>query len=511
LALEYKSIPLEIKEINDQGVFVGLASPYNNIDDGNDRVLPSIGPINNGKQVPILYQHDITKVLGNQTLLDTQAGVQTTGQLILDKNSDGQYMVPLAATAYALLKKGLLKLSIGYKTLDFEYVTENGQTIRNLKSIEIMEVSLVTFPMNEAATVSSVKSQNNSGGDNLTIENKGASGSTTLPIADKAVKWDGSVASKNVFDKYTDDKGNISAEAKKAFFWVDTTKPNEKGSYKLGFADIVDDKLTAIPNGIKAAANAIRGARNPVDISDEDKKKVAKKINVYLKKLEFDEITDDQIKSDNSDNSNTDTTDKNKKSNPNKLDIKALDFNAVYQTRQNREARWDAESALDQSLDSIVQDEEMTVEDKLTASNKTIDDFCTMYKQVLAGLISAMSQKSLNYEFETKSAYMERKAGKKISKANKEQMTRCKDALSDAIAVLAALCDDEDSEDNTEEDGKACGGKKPIKSAQNHDNKFQNIEYVQKKSNNGTLELKSEEIKALEALCNTINENKDVI
>ncbi len=508
--MEHKGFKLEIKEINDEGEFKGLLSTYGFIDSGGDRVNKGafkncLGPTGQ-KKIKLLWQHDTKSPIGSATISDSPQGLAIDGKLNLLTTPQGFPKVPKAHEAHALLiNKDIDELSMGYVTNDYKYNNVDGQSVRDLLDVNVMESSIVTFAMNSQCKISEAKNLN--GGDNLTIENKGASGSTSLPMADKAVKWDGPAASKNIFDKYTDDKGNISKEAQKAFFYVDTSKPNEKRSYKLGFADIVGDKLTTIPNGVKAAANAIRGARNPVSISDEDKKAVAKKINVYLKKLEFDEITDDQIKSDNSDNSNTDTTDKNKKSNPTELNTKALGFNAVYQTRQNREARWDAESALDQSLDSIVQDEEMTVEDKLTASNKTIDDFCTMYKQVLAGLISAMSQKSLNYEFETKSVYMERKAGKKISKSSKEQMTRCKDSLSDVIALLTQLCGDENSEDDTGDDDtdseKSKGGKKTPKVVKKPADNTQNNANQQEKGKNDTLELKSSEnLEILENISN---------
>lgn len=162
--MEYKNLQIEIKEIDETGTFTGLASPYNNIDDGNDKVLPSTGKRNNKKNVPMLWQHDTHIPIGSLLLIDTKEGIQANGKLALDKDTDGQYMVPKAAEGYALLKKGLLKLSIGYNTLEYEYSNENGKQIRNLKDIDIMEVSLVTFPMNEKAVVSNVKEK---GADNL--------------------------------------------------------------------------------------------------------------------------------------------------------------------------------------------------------------------------------------------------------------------------------------------------------------------------------------------------------
>ncbi|SHJ14644.1 HK97 family phage prohead protease [Clostridium magnum] len=157
MGLEYKSCEIEVKADSEQGTFVGLASPYNNIDDGLDRVKPTVGKRNNNKRVPMLWQHDTKQVLGSLLLSDIKQGIQANGKLILDKDEGNQYMIPKAAEAYALLKKGLLKLSIGYSTLAYDYEKVNGNNVRNLNDIDIKEVSLVTFPMNEKATVSDVK------------------------------------------------------------------------------------------------------------------------------------------------------------------------------------------------------------------------------------------------------------------------------------------------------------------------------------------------------------------
>jgi len=164
LNLEFKNLNIEIKEIDEKGTFKGLASPYNNIDYGNDRVIPTAGKRNDSKKVPFLWQHDTHKPFGELILHDTKDGIMVDGTLFLDKDADGLYMIPKAAEAYTLIKKGILKLSIGYQTLDFEYVTEGKKTIRNLKDIDIMEVSAVTFPMNDKAKITSVKEK---GGNEL--------------------------------------------------------------------------------------------------------------------------------------------------------------------------------------------------------------------------------------------------------------------------------------------------------------------------------------------------------
>jgi HK97 family phage prohead protease len=60
-----------------------------------------------------------------------------------------------AQEAYALMKRGVLKgLSIGFDVV--RDTVANG--IRHLHELKLYEVSVVTFPMNELAMVSNVKS-----------------------------------------------------------------------------------------------------------------------------------------------------------------------------------------------------------------------------------------------------------------------------------------------------------------------------------------------------------------
>jgi hypothetical protein len=60
------------------------------------------------------------------------------------------------AEAYELMKMGALSgLSIGGYTKDADYNAKTG--IRSIKSFDLMEVSPVTFPMNDVARIASVK------------------------------------------------------------------------------------------------------------------------------------------------------------------------------------------------------------------------------------------------------------------------------------------------------------------------------------------------------------------
>jgi hypothetical protein len=97
---------------------------------------------------PLLWQHKSDQPIGMASLSDSPAGLVIDGQLCLE--------VDEAKTAYTLLKAGVVKgLSIGYDTVR-DSIDAAG--IRHLEELKLWEVSVVTFPMNQSATVSSIKS-----------------------------------------------------------------------------------------------------------------------------------------------------------------------------------------------------------------------------------------------------------------------------------------------------------------------------------------------------------------
>jgi uncharacterized protein len=144
-----KTFKLEIKEMGDQGTFTGLASVYGNRDLGGDIVeqgafSKSIGEKNG--EVPILWQHDPSEPIGLGKLSDSFQGLQIKGELALES--------PTAQKAYGLMKRGILKgLSIGYDLVR----SDVKDTTRYLKELKLWEVSIVTFPMNEMATIQGFK------------------------------------------------------------------------------------------------------------------------------------------------------------------------------------------------------------------------------------------------------------------------------------------------------------------------------------------------------------------
>jgi HK97 family phage prohead protease len=147
--VERKRFSLKIKSVDDTGTFTGLGAAYNNVDLGGDRILPGAftRTLAAGKQFPLLWQHDPSNPIGTAKVTDTPQGLQVEGTLLLQD--------PTVLKAYTFMKAGVIKgMSIGFETLQ----SSMDGDVRQLKELRLWEISVVTFPMNESATISGVKS-----------------------------------------------------------------------------------------------------------------------------------------------------------------------------------------------------------------------------------------------------------------------------------------------------------------------------------------------------------------
>ncbi len=152
-----QSIDLDTKDIDDTGRFEGFASTYGNIDRGNDIVASGAftaslkaRPI---EKVKMLLHHDTRNPIGVwESAKSTKEGLFVTGQLVLETQA--------GAETYALLKRGILDaMSIGFRTVEDSW--NRDKDIRTINKADLMEISIVTFPMNESATINAVKAANN--------------------------------------------------------------------------------------------------------------------------------------------------------------------------------------------------------------------------------------------------------------------------------------------------------------------------------------------------------------
>ncbi len=148
--MKHKSnLRMEIKEISADGSFTGMLSVYNVVDLGKDLVEPGAFTKtikDHGNEVPMLWQHKPDVPIGTLTLEDGPDALRVKGQLLME--------LPEAKKAYLLIKARIVRgLSIGFDTV--KEVLDGG--IRRLKELRLYEGSIVTFPMNEAAQITSVK------------------------------------------------------------------------------------------------------------------------------------------------------------------------------------------------------------------------------------------------------------------------------------------------------------------------------------------------------------------
>lgn len=150
-------MPLTIKSVSDSGEFEGYGSVFGVKDSYSDIVVPGafLKSLNDwtakGRLPAMLWQHDMNEPIGVYTEMREDAvGLYVKGRLLVDED-------PLAKRAHAHMKAGSLSgLSIGYLLKDWEYDRDKGGWM--LKEIELWEVSLVTFPANDEARISEVKS-----------------------------------------------------------------------------------------------------------------------------------------------------------------------------------------------------------------------------------------------------------------------------------------------------------------------------------------------------------------
>jgi HK97 family phage prohead protease len=263
----------ETKEIDIDGQRYGLvrgyASTYGNVDRGNDKVLAgaftkSLNKYKgSGRPIKMYYQHDNKEIIGGfpiDKIRDDGNGLYVEGQINLD--------VQKGREAYALAKQGVMTdFSIGYTVNDYDLKAG----VRELKDLDLWEISMVGEPMNEKANILSVKA---------------VAPFQDLPLVDELnYQWDADAAIQRI-RKFTDSEDKPSESYKKAFMWFDDKSPDDFTSYKLPFADVVKGKLVAIPKAISAIKAVLNGGRGGIDIPAKDQKTIMNYVERYEAKMD---------------------------------------------------------------------------------------------------------------------------------------------------------------------------------------------------------------------------------
>jgi HK97 family phage prohead protease len=148
----YKTVPFELTELkaSDGGwQFSGYASTFGTVDQGGDVVMRGAfdTSLTARKKRPLLWQHDLREPIGVEVTLKPD-----------DKGLFGTWKVVDTARgtdAHKLLKSGAIdSMSIGYVPTEVEF---DDVGTRLLKSVDLLECSVVSLPMNEQALVTHVK------------------------------------------------------------------------------------------------------------------------------------------------------------------------------------------------------------------------------------------------------------------------------------------------------------------------------------------------------------------
>jgi HK97 family phage prohead protease len=133
--------------IGADGRFAGYASVFGRLDEGGDIVLPGAfrRSLGRHRDIRMLFQHDPKEPVGVwERLAEDSHGLWVEGRLVPE--------VPRAEALRRLIAtRAIDGLSIGFRTV--RATREPGTGHRRLGEIDLWEISIVTFPMMDAARI----------------------------------------------------------------------------------------------------------------------------------------------------------------------------------------------------------------------------------------------------------------------------------------------------------------------------------------------------------------------
>lgn len=161
--MDKRFFKVNLKSIDTAGVFAGYGSVFGNLDCQGDIVDYGAfkRTIKHNKGVfPMLFNHSWDKEIALTDSIDEDdRGLMLAGHLYL--SDDPKMDLPDARASYIKMKHRAaagkpMGMSIGYEVVKDKLDKET--RARHLTELKLWEISIVTFPANEEARVSSVKS-----------------------------------------------------------------------------------------------------------------------------------------------------------------------------------------------------------------------------------------------------------------------------------------------------------------------------------------------------------------
>jgi uncharacterized protein len=149
--VEYKAVEFKADQADaDSRIISGYASTWD-LDQGNDIIVKGAFAqtlSKNPGRVKMLWQHKMDTPIGKPQLMrEDDKGLYVEAYIAKTAKGD---------EALELMRTGIIdRMSIGFTVTDQDY-DEKG--VRVIKNVELFEFSAVTWPMNEAAVITGVKS-----------------------------------------------------------------------------------------------------------------------------------------------------------------------------------------------------------------------------------------------------------------------------------------------------------------------------------------------------------------
>lgn len=258
------------------GFIEGHASTFDNIDRQDDII--ERGAFDDtltklkgrGKILPMLWGHDTRELIGGFPALgmrEDDKGLAVKGEINLETQRGRE--------AFSLAKQGVLTaFSIGFQIV--ESVMDN-DFIRTISGIDLMEISLVSIPANEEATITSVKSDGIVPFQDLPIllERRGNKFAFSH-------SWDAKKALANV-KGFTDSIEEATSAYKGAFLVFDNEHSKDHDSYHIQIADVFDGKMAVVPRAMFAAAVTIQA--NTIKMGDKGRMAIKVAVTRYYEKM----------------------------------------------------------------------------------------------------------------------------------------------------------------------------------------------------------------------------------
>jgi len=162
------------------------------------------------------------------------------------------------------------KMSIGGYARDGKY--DEVHDIFYITDFELMEISLVIFPANDEALITSFKS------NVMQLQD--------YSFAEDDTEWDSQEADKR-WREYTNSQDKPSDEYKKGFLYYDKENKDNFTAYKFLIVDVIDDEPKIIQKAIMTSVSYINKTYNKSDIPYKETEKIKKLLSKYHKLMDI--------------------------------------------------------------------------------------------------------------------------------------------------------------------------------------------------------------------------------